>query len=257
MTLYAPWRRPTWVLLDAVDRHFRSAPEHREHRAILEEIDRIITPFPGGDFAAVKPENAIELPAVKGYFACGSGRMLARPRATRLDRYRRTPYGASFCRLSFMIAPEWTVGNSLARRKLIFLNRMTFCPRGLQNRTGAIPVLAATHLPPGITAWLANHNTALIPTSTRRAGLRNQYLLPQGPVRTRSGFLSPPAPRGVDGSGQRQQSSLYGSFPNSLGRRVAGLFYAVDRRRPAIEKEALAPRFVCCQSLAVPTAAGV
>src|SRR5271156_4002329 len=66
-----------------------------------------------------------------------------------------------------------------------------------------------------------NHNKALIRPSTRQAGLRNKRLLPQGPVRKRSGFLSPPAPRGADGPGQ----SFDGSIPNTFRPAVAGLFF--------------------------------
>jgi hypothetical protein len=51
----------------------------------------------------------------------------ARPRATHLDRYRRNPYGASFCRLSFMIAPEPTMGKSLQRGKLGLINSRQPC----------------------------------------------------------------------------------------------------------------------------------
>ena len=42
------------VLLDPVNRHLRGPAEHRKHGAIFEEIDCVITPFAGGDFAAVE-----------------------------------------------------------------------------------------------------------------------------------------------------------------------------------------------------------
>jgi hypothetical protein len=47
------------VLLNAVDRHFAGAAEHRENRAIFKKIDGVIAPLAGGNFAAVKPQEPI------------------------------------------------------------------------------------------------------------------------------------------------------------------------------------------------------
>ncbi len=69
-----------WIFLDAVDRHFRGAAENRKHRAVLEEIDGVIAPLAGGDFAAVEPQNAVELAPAEGYLACGGGRPCSPPR---------------------------------------------------------------------------------------------------------------------------------------------------------------------------------
>src|SRR5882757_8490841 len=53
------------VFFDAVDRHFGSAAEHREHRAVPQEIDGIIAPFAIGDHAPIQIENAIEFETIK------------------------------------------------------------------------------------------------------------------------------------------------------------------------------------------------
>src|ERR1700684_3700724 len=63
----------TGVFLDAVDRHFRSAAENRKHRAIFEEIDGVITPLAGGDFASVEPQDAVQFASAKGYLSGGGG----------------------------------------------------------------------------------------------------------------------------------------------------------------------------------------
>src|SRR5499427_2001722 len=59
------------TFLDAVDRNFGGAAEHGEDRAVLEEVDGVVTPFAGGDLAAVKAENAVELAPVESDSACG------------------------------------------------------------------------------------------------------------------------------------------------------------------------------------------
>src|SRR5262249_57505412 len=59
------------TFLDAVDRNFGGAAEHGEDRAVLEEVDSVVTPFAGGDLAAVKAENAVELAPVEGDSAGG------------------------------------------------------------------------------------------------------------------------------------------------------------------------------------------
>src|ERR1041384_2696137 len=39
--------RETRILLDPVERNLGRAPENRKHRAVLEEVDRVITPLAG------------------------------------------------------------------------------------------------------------------------------------------------------------------------------------------------------------------
>src|ERR1043166_8065344 len=50
--------RETRIFFDAVNGDFRGAAEYREHGAVLEEVDRVIAPFPGRDLAAVESEDA-------------------------------------------------------------------------------------------------------------------------------------------------------------------------------------------------------
>ena len=93
------------IFLDAVDRDFGAAAEHREHRAVLEEIDGVVAPFSGGDHAAIKAEDAVELAPVEGHLrlsgAKGGTRSAARPRGTRSVRFRR---GRSSCGASFLLS---------------------------------------------------------------------------------------------------------------------------------------------------------
>src|SRR4029450_9381834 len=70
------------ILLDAIDWHFRCATEDRENRPILQEVDGVIAPFAGGDLAAIRAEDAIELFALErdvsgGGESCGAGRRFA------------------------------------------------------------------------------------------------------------------------------------------------------------------------------------
>src|SRR5262249_61482594 len=67
------------VFLDTVDRHFTGTAEHRENRTIFKEIDGIVTPFAGSDFAAIKPEKPIKLAPVEGYFIGGDGQTMVGP----------------------------------------------------------------------------------------------------------------------------------------------------------------------------------
>jgi hypothetical protein len=53
------------ILLDAIERDFGGAAEHRKHGAVLQEVDGIVAPFAVGDHAAVEIENAIEFEAVE------------------------------------------------------------------------------------------------------------------------------------------------------------------------------------------------
>src|SRR5712691_2485465 len=70
--------RELGMFFDAVDGNFGGAAEHREHRAVLQEIDRVIAPLAGGNHAAIKVQDTIELAAVEGHAACGGERRMAR-----------------------------------------------------------------------------------------------------------------------------------------------------------------------------------
>src|SRR3954469_7495048 len=59
------------VLLDPVERDFRSAAEHRKHRAVAQEINGVIAPLAGGDLAAIEAEDAVELLPLEGHSAHG------------------------------------------------------------------------------------------------------------------------------------------------------------------------------------------
>src|SRR5262249_80193 len=59
------------IFLDAVDRNLAGTTKHREHRAVLQEVDGIVAPFAGGDLAAIEAENAIELAPVESHAAHG------------------------------------------------------------------------------------------------------------------------------------------------------------------------------------------
>src|SRR3954471_21641054 len=59
------------IFLDAIDRDFRGAAEHGEHRAVLEEVDGVIPPLTGRHLAAVQTENSVELAPVERHAARG------------------------------------------------------------------------------------------------------------------------------------------------------------------------------------------
>src|SRR5258706_15463321 len=63
------------IFLDAVDRNFGSAPEHRKDRAVFQEIDGVIAPFAVGNHSPVQIENAAELETIERYPArqCSGG----------------------------------------------------------------------------------------------------------------------------------------------------------------------------------------
>src|ERR1700733_14065138 len=67
------------VFLDPVDRNFAGAAKNRKYRAIFQKIDCVITPLAGGDLAAIKAKNAVELPPAESHFACGGVRTLLAP----------------------------------------------------------------------------------------------------------------------------------------------------------------------------------
>jgi len=47
--------RKLWIFLDSVDRHFAGAAEHRKYGAIFQEVDCVVTPLAGSDFAPIQP----------------------------------------------------------------------------------------------------------------------------------------------------------------------------------------------------------
>src|SRR5689334_14006527 len=63
--------RQTGVLLDSIDRDFRGPAENRKHGPVLEEINGVVAPLAGGDLAAIKVENAVELASAEGHAARG------------------------------------------------------------------------------------------------------------------------------------------------------------------------------------------
>src|ERR1700720_1792847 len=82
------WPPQARILFDTVDRHFRAAPEHRKHSAVLAEVDSVVAPLTGCDLAAIEAENSVKLPSVESYrIDGGEGRGYARGfAATRLAR---------------------------------------------------------------------------------------------------------------------------------------------------------------------------
>src|SRR5215467_15185228 len=63
--------RQAGALLDAVDRDFGAAAEDGKDRTVLQEVDRVVAPFTGGNLAAVEAEQAIELTPVEGHSVGG------------------------------------------------------------------------------------------------------------------------------------------------------------------------------------------
>src|SRR5882724_4070322 len=64
--VHALLAREPRVFLDAIERDFGGAAEYRKHRAVLQEIDGVISPFAVGDHAPVEVQDAIEFEAVEG-----------------------------------------------------------------------------------------------------------------------------------------------------------------------------------------------
>src|SRR6201992_2758135 len=80
--VHALLARQPRIFCDAVDRDCGGPAKHREHRAVFEEIDRIVTPLAIGDHAPVEIQNSTELETVERYpIRYGSDRMAARRRA--------------------------------------------------------------------------------------------------------------------------------------------------------------------------------
>ena len=100
------------IFLDAVDRHFGGAAEHRKHRAVFQKVDRVIAPLAGGDHAAIEIENAVEFAAVEGDLQRLTGAAVLRAGAPPPRRLAgigiagtERSCGASFAAVSAMIAP--------------------------------------------------------------------------------------------------------------------------------------------------------
>src|SRR3984957_10314366 len=55
------------IFFDAIDRHFGSAAEYREHRAILQKVDGVVAPLAIGDHAPVQIQNAIKFETIECY----------------------------------------------------------------------------------------------------------------------------------------------------------------------------------------------
>src|SRR6185437_9864285 len=75
--------RQLGIFLDAVDRHFTGAAEHGENRSVFEEVDGVIAPLPSRDFAAIEPQEPIELAAAERHSVGGDvpTRLVPAPRA--------------------------------------------------------------------------------------------------------------------------------------------------------------------------------
>src|SRR5262245_10980868 len=89
------------AFLDAIDRNFGGAAEHGKHRAVLQKINGIVTPFAGGDLTAIEAENAVELAPVESHSAYGDegrSRSLAPMQLARLSiaaAHSAPPFGRS------------------------------------------------------------------------------------------------------------------------------------------------------------------
>jgi hypothetical protein len=60
-----------WILLNAVDRNFGAAAKDGEDRAILQEIDRIVTPLASCDLAAIQTKQSIKLSPIERHLLGG------------------------------------------------------------------------------------------------------------------------------------------------------------------------------------------
>ena len=70
------------MFLDPVDRKFGGAPENGKHRAVLQEINRVIAPLAVGDLASIETQDAIEFAPFEGdLIEGGGGRTADRGRA--------------------------------------------------------------------------------------------------------------------------------------------------------------------------------
>ena len=77
ITLKAPCRRAqSGIFFDAINRHFRGAAEHREHGAVFQEVDGVVAPLAGGDHASIEIEDAFKLAPTEGDLVRGGGTAL-------------------------------------------------------------------------------------------------------------------------------------------------------------------------------------
>src|ERR1700736_5967950 len=189
------------IFFDAVDRHFGSAAEHREHRAIPQEIDGIVAPLAIGDHAPVQIQNAIEFEAIERHPAWQSTRSgiasrcailawigflrhrthAASPVITGMILFRKPDSTFRDHAENYMIAP--TAG----RCKRPVAARPKFVRGGLS--WGRWTRKKGRH---GIVS--GNHNTAQLPPSDRPSGLRKENPALARSFRFR--IPQPPAPRG-------------------------------------------------------------
>src|SRR5580704_17383807 len=199
------------VLLDAVDRNFAGAAENRKYRAVFQEIDCVITPLAGGDLAAIKAKDAVELAPAESHFACGGVRTLlapappawidlaevhaAPPSVTRASRSlhdrARTDHGQAFLR-GVLGVKNCAVGRlSEAPLKRIPQSRCGIFER--LNHAFVRRIIMQPHF-----GQAHAKLTRQLPDCCLRARFGS-----------RSGFLSPPAPRGVDGPGQEFRAKRF------------------------------------------------
>ena len=97
--------RELGIFFNAVDRHFRGSPEHREHGAILEEVDRVIAPLAGGHHAAVEGEDAVQFAPVEGHLMAGGRRRAGAPVNLARIGFAECHTAPPVLSFSFMIAP--------------------------------------------------------------------------------------------------------------------------------------------------------
>src|SRR6266478_7559727 len=53
------------IFFDTIDRYFQSAAEHREHRAVPQEINGVVAPLTIGDHAPVQIQDTIEFETIE------------------------------------------------------------------------------------------------------------------------------------------------------------------------------------------------
>src|SRR4051794_31627596 len=101
-------RKPR-ILFDPIKRAFRSAAKHREHCAVLQEIDGIIAPLAIRHHAPIQIQNTIEFESIERYPTWQRTRTyIARRRASlawisflRYQTHRAPPSLGSTCRVYF------------------------------------------------------------------------------------------------------------------------------------------------------------
>src|SRR5690606_22953527 len=96
--------REPGILLNAVNRTFARASEDREYGPVPPHIDGVVTPFPGGDLAAVNGEDVVELLARERNSRYRAGTdvenlLCARKRTARLARAQSYRIGIAQPRL--------------------------------------------------------------------------------------------------------------------------------------------------------------